>query len=60
MFWHIVFRARARRAGRLLKGIDIAMSKRGASRAERRQFWRDFIKQNALRTEIFDGFQRAK
>jgi len=42
------------RSLRVLEALDWNMRKAGWTRTERRQFWRDFIKKQGFRTEVFN------
>lgn len=45
------------RALKLLKYIDKNLAKIGKSRHERRQFWRDFFKDEQVRAEVFNQLE---
>ncbi len=47
------------KAVRLLKTLDSKMVKAGYARQERRRFWRDFVKSQAVREELFNGLDEG-
>ena len=46
------------RALKLLKYIDNNLGRMGRTRQERRAFWREFFKDGAIRTEVFNDLLR--
>lgn len=46
------------RALKMLKYLDMKMTKAGVNRQKRRQFWHDFIKNGEVRKEMFEDLMK--
>jgi hypothetical protein len=53
------FRRKVRNAAYILRQMDSYMAGAGYKRAERRQFWRDFISNQAVRDSTLDELDQG-
>ena len=54
IFKHLIFKRRARKLRTMIRRIDVSMKYSGWTRAKRRQFWHDFIRDQNVRDDLAD------